>query len=46
MRLIVAALVWNFDMELVPGQDNWLDQKIYFVWEKQPLMVKLAPAER
>ncbi|KAL1623127.1 hypothetical protein SLS54_004613 [Diplodia seriata] len=46
MRLILASVLWNFDMELVSGQENWLDQKIYFVWKKHPLMVKLTPVKR
>lgn len=46
MRLILASILWNFDMELVSGQENWIDQKIYLVWEKHPLMVKLTPVKR
>ncbi|KAJ5638396.1 hypothetical protein N7490_008275 [Penicillium lividum] len=40
MRLVIANLVWNFDLEdVTPGV--WRDQKIYMVWDKPPLMVKL-----
>ncbi|EOD48095.1 putative cytochrome p450 protein [Neofusicoccum parvum UCRNP2] len=39
MRLILATILWNFDMEIVPGQDRWSDQKIFAVWEKSPLML-------
>ncbi|RMZ72790.1 averantin oxidoreductase [Pyrenophora seminiperda CCB06] len=43
MRLIVAHLVWHFDLEQC-FPDNWAEQKVYLVWEKPPLPVKLHPA--
>ncbi|PSN63043.1 putative cytochrome P450 [Corynespora cassiicola Philippines] len=46
MRLILATILWNFDLQLAPGQEKWLDQKIYLVWEKHPLMVKFTPVKR
>lgn len=46
MRLIMASILWHFDLELVPGQEDWLDQKIFLVWEKRPLMVRLKPVQR
>lgn len=46
MRTIMARLVWNFDMELVNPEDNWLDQKGFFLWTKPPLNVNLTPVER
>lgn len=42
MRLVIAKLVWHFDLEDVT-QGDWRDQKVYMVWEKGPLMVKLKP---
>lgn len=40
MRVILAHLTWHFDYELCPESVNWIDQKVYFLWEKPPLMVK------
>ena len=45
MKLIIALLVWHFDLENATEGD-WLDQKVYMVWEKRPLWVKLHPAKR
>lgn len=40
-RLLLAKLVWNFDMaaEVLPV---WEDQNIYWIWEKQPMKVKIS----
>ncbi|KAK3301698.1 cytochrome P450 [Chaetomium strumarium] len=46
MRLILARVLWNFDLELMNESWNWNDQKIYLLWEKGPLMVKLTPVSR
>lgn len=47
MRLIMSRLLWNFDLELVDGYENWdSEQRIHFIWEKGPLMVKLIPRQR
>ncbi|KAK9780326.1 hypothetical protein SCAR479_02963 [Seiridium cardinale] len=43
MKLVIANLLWHFDLENCT-EGNWLDQKIFLVWEKRPLMVKLKPA--
>jgi cytochrome P450 len=43
-RLILSKVLYNFDLELAQGQDNWLKQKIYLVWEKGPLYIKLSKA--
>lgn len=43
MRTIMARLVFNFDLTLAPESKNWLDQKIYNLWQKPPLMVHLTP---
>ncbi|KAI9691639.1 MAG: hypothetical protein M1822_007710 [Bathelium mastoideum] len=43
LRLILAHVIWNFDLELMPESVNWPDQKVYILWEKHPLMVKLTP---
>ena len=41
-RLILAKMVWNFDMEMVKKDDwDWMDQKAYLVFEPKSLKVKL-----
>lgn len=44
MRTILARLVYNFDMELVDPNEDWLDQDVFFLWKKPPLNVYLTPA--
>lgn len=46
MRLIMARLIWNFDMELCKESENWTDQKVFVLWDKNPLWVKLSAATR
>jgi cytochrome P450 len=45
LKLIIASLVWHFDLENC-HEGDWMDQKIYMVWQKGPLMVKLKPVKR
>ncbi|CAG8975282.1 hypothetical protein HYALB_00008066 [Hymenoscyphus albidus] len=42
MRLILARVLWNFDLELMPESRDWDNQKTYGLWEKKPMMVKLT----
>jgi len=46
MRLVMCRLLWNFDLELMPGQDDWPNQKLFILWEKGPVLVKLKPIQR
>ena len=46
MRLILARMIWNFDMELAPESQGWINQLSFVVWDKPPLKVKLTPAAR
>jgi hypothetical protein len=41
MRLILTKVLYNFDLELCPESENWTDQKVFTLWEKHPLIVKL-----
>jgi hypothetical protein len=41
MRLIITKVLFNFDMQLCPESQDWADQKMFTLWEKPPLMVKL-----
>jgi len=38
----MARMIWHFDMELAEKDVDWLDQPIYFMWEKNALNVKLT----
>jgi hypothetical protein len=41
MRLLFSKVVYNFDFELCPESEGWLDQEVFLLWDKRPLMVKL-----
>ncbi|KAJ5977320.1 hypothetical protein N7501_000662 [Penicillium viridicatum] len=43
MRLILARMVFNFDMELDQPEKDWMDQKVFALWDKPELMIKLKP---
>lgn len=43
LRVAVARLLFRFDYELAPGQEDWHDKsRVIIVWEKGPLKVKLT----
>ncbi|KAK1491007.1 hypothetical protein CCUS01_14255 [Colletotrichum cuscutae] len=47
MRLILAHLTWNSDMELAEESRGWAEkQKVYSLWEKGPLKVHMSPVQR
>lgn len=43
MRIILARMVFNFDMELDPVSNDWANQDSFILWDKPDLMVKLTP---
>ncbi|EXJ59416.1 uncharacterized protein A1O5_12297 [Cladophialophora psammophila CBS 110553] len=43
MRLILARMLWNFDLELQPQSVGWEKQLIFNFWEKGPMYVKVIP---
>jgi len=43
MRLILARILYAFDLELVNKDVDWFDQKVGTLWEKPPLPVYLTP---
>ncbi|KAK8042505.1 cytochrome P450 [Apiospora phragmitis] len=44
MRLILAKIVFNFDLHLADDSKDWLDrQSVYFLWEKPALYMHLTP---
>ncbi|KAJ4349096.1 hypothetical protein N0V95_004877 [Ascochyta clinopodiicola] len=47
MRLILAKLLWTFDLELVQPEQDWMkEQRVFALWEKPPLEVRLTPVQR
>lgn len=47
MRLILARVIYNFDMEIADDSKGWMErQKIYLLWQKGPLNVFLNPVEK
>lgn len=46
MRLILARVVFNFDMRIADESRNWIDQRVYNLWKKGPLSVYLTPVRR
>ncbi|PLN79965.1 cytochrome P450 monooxygenase [Aspergillus taichungensis] len=43
MRLAMALMLWHFDMELCEESKDWSNQKVYLLWQKPALMVKMSP---
>ena len=41
MRVILARILWNFDLELCSDSEHWDRQITYTLWEKLPLMCRL-----
>ncbi|KAL4896135.1 cytochrome P450 [Aspergillus ambiguus] len=46
MRLILARIIFNFDMKIADDSRNWITQKNFLMWEKGPLNVHLTPVVR
>ncbi|KAF4637364.1 hypothetical protein G7Y89_g713 [Cudoniella acicularis] len=47
MRLFVARLIWNFDMELCDESKKWWGMRTFVLtYAKPPLMMKLKPVVR
>lgn len=41
LRIVLAKILWNFDLELVDMAEDWVSkQRIYLIWQKVPLMVR------
>jgi len=45
MRLTLARLLFNFDIEPTPAIEGWTEQNIYLLWQKKPLFIKLVPRD-
>ncbi|MCJ1453620.1 hypothetical protein MMC28_003967 [Mycoblastus sanguinarius] len=46
MRLILARMLWSFDMQLTASSQDWDDQASWIQWDKKPLMVKLRLVQK
>ncbi|EOD46337.1 putative cytochrome p450 protein [Neofusicoccum parvum UCRNP2] len=38
-RVILAKILWHFDLKLGTQSDSWMDQKLFVLWKKEPLML-------
>jgi len=45
MRLTLARLLFNFDIEATPKIEGWTEQNIYLLWQKKPLPIILRPRD-
>lgn len=44
MRIVLALVLYNFDIRLAPGMENWAtDQEFYVLWKRDALNVHLTP---
>ena len=45
MKMVLAKVLWNFDLELAEKmmEGDWTDQKVYLLNEKTPMYVKMRP---
>ncbi|CAF9936538.1 MAG: hypothetical protein ALECFALPRED_006883 [Alectoria fallacina] len=47
IRIILARVLFEFDLELMDSSRSWLENlKVFFLWQKDPLMVRLRPVFR
>ena len=46
MQLILARMLWNFDIELVDKERVWTDQAAHWSWVKTPLLMRLKTFEK
>ncbi|KAF9882768.1 hypothetical protein FE257_005303 [Aspergillus nanangensis] len=43
LRIILAKVLYHFDLSLLPESVGWDKQNTFFLWEKRKLMVNLKP---
>ncbi|QIX02012.1 hypothetical protein AMS68_007529 [Peltaster fructicola] len=47
MRILLATVLLEFDLTLLPECNDWVDvQKVYTLWDKNPLWCTLTKAQR
>lgn len=43
MRLVLARVLWNFDLALEEESKGWIEgMPIFTLWQKPPLQVRLS----
>ncbi|KAI1414777.1 putative toxin biosynthesis cytochrome P450 monooxygenase [Hypoxylon sp. FL1857] len=45
LRMILARLLWKFDIELLPSSEDWFNHKAFVIWFRGSLLVKLTPRD-
>ncbi|OTA64804.1 cytochrome P450 [Hypoxylon sp. EC38] len=45
LRMILARLIWKFDIELIPSSEDWFNHRAFIIWFRGSLMVKLTPRD-
>ncbi|KAI8933199.1 hypothetical protein NX059_009836 [Plenodomus lindquistii] len=45
IRTILARLIWHFDMQLEDTKMEWEKQRVFILWQKGPLVVRLCARE-
>ena len=46
LRVVLARILWNFDMNLGEESEGWHKQKSFNLWVKKPLWVRLSMRKR
>ncbi|KAI1484363.1 cytochrome P450 [Biscogniauxia mediterranea] len=47
MKVILARVLWNFDIKISPDSHDWLKkQRVFNFWDKGPLYAYLTPVVR
>jgi cytochrome P450 len=46
MKLTITRLMYNFDFEVVDTKTNWYEQKVWGLYDKAPLMLKVYDRTR
>ena len=46
MRVVLAKLLWHFDITMQPESSHWDEVRSYIVWEKAPLWTRLKNVVR
>lgn len=48
MRIIIARVLWSFDIQLADPEDRfeWGEQATYIFWDKKPLNILVTRAKR
>jgi hypothetical protein len=44
MRFVMSKVLWNLDLEFCEESEGWLDQKVFTIWHKEPMVVKVRMA--